>query len=69
MLCPECTRLLAHAWTKRSTCPLHPKPACKHCPTHCYHPTYRKQISRVMRESGKRLVLHGRLDYIFKLLF
>ncbi len=69
ILCPECSKLLAHAWVKRTTCPFNPKPACKHCPTHCYHPTYRAQIRKVMRESGKRIVLRGRLDYLFKLLF
>lgn len=68
-LCPTCTKLLAHALVKRSTCPLDPKPACKHCPQHCYHPTYREQIREVMKYSGSRLVLSGRLDYLFKLLF
>ncbi len=69
VLCPQCSKLLAHAWVKRTTCPLNPKPACKHCATHCYHPDYRKQIRDVMRESGRRIVLRGRLDYLFKLLF
>lgn len=68
-LCPECSKLLTHAWVKRATCPFDPKPACKHCPSHCYHPTYREQIRKVMRESGKRIVLRGRLDYLYKLLF
>jgi hypothetical protein len=31
-LCPQCTRLLTHAFVKRSHCPMNPKPACKHCP-------------------------------------
>lgn len=69
VLCPECSRLLKHAWVKRATCPLEPKPACKHCPSHCYHPTYRAQIREVMRDSGKRIVRRGRLDYLIKLLF
>jgi len=69
VLCPECTKLLKHAWVKRATCPLDPKPACKHCPSHCYHATYRARIREVMRDSGKRLVLRGRLDYLIKLLF
>lgn len=68
-LCPECAKLLAHAFTKRSHCPLHPKPQCKHCPSHCYHPTYRAQIREVMRFSGKKMLLAGRLDYLFHLLF
>ncbi len=69
VLCPQCARLLQHAWVKRATCPFDPKPACKHCPSHCYHPTYRQQIREVMRESGRRIVLRGRLDYLLKLLF
>lgn len=68
-LCGECTKLLMHSWIKRTTCPFDPKPACKHCPSHCYHPEYRRQIRRVMRDSGRRLVLHGRLDYLIKLLY
>ena len=43
-LCPECAKLLAHAFTKRIHCPMEPKPACKHCPQHCYHPRYRAAI-------------------------
>jgi len=69
VLCSECRKLLAHAFIKRSHCPMHPKPACKHCPSHCYHPTYREQIREVMRFSGKKMVLGGRLDYLFHLLF
>ena len=68
-LCDECKKLLTHAFVKRSTCPFNPKPACKHCTEHCYHPTYREQIKEVMKYSGKKLVLSGRIDYLFKLLF
>jgi hypothetical protein len=69
VLCPECTKLLAHAFVKRSHCPMHPKPMCKHCPNHCYHPTYRAQIREVMQFSGRKMLLSGRLDYLFHLLF
>jgi len=41
---------------------------CKHCPEHCYAPRYRAQIREVMRYSGPRLVLRGRLDYLWHLL-
>ncbi len=68
-LCPDCARLLAHAFMKRLYCPLDPKPACKHCPQHCYAPAYRARIREVMRYSGRRLVLSGRLDYVLHLLF
>lgn len=69
VLCGDCMKLLAHALTKRCHCPLSPKPACKHCPVHCYHPEYRRRIQEVMRYSGRRLVLSGRIDYLAKLLF
>lgn len=69
VLCPDCRKLLAHAFTKRSHCPMEPKPACKHCPNHCYHPTYRAQIREVMKYSGRKMLLGGRLDYLFHLLF
>ena len=68
-LCTECGKLLAHAFIKRTHCPMHPKPACKHCPSHCYHPAYRAQIREVMNYSGRKLLLSGRLDYLFHLLF
>jgi len=68
-LCDDCTRLLTHAFCKRAHCPLDPKPSCKHCTQHCYHPRYRAAIRDVMRYSGRRLVLSGRLDYLIKLLF
>ena len=68
-LCTPCQRLLTHAFIKRSMCPLDPKPACKHCPQHCYHPDYRARMREVMKFSGRSLVLSGRLDYLFRLLF
>ncbi len=68
-LCPSCAKLLAHALVKRLNCPMDPKPACKHCPRHCYHPKYRRLIQEVMKYSGRKLVLSGRLDYLFHLLF
>jgi hypothetical protein len=68
-LCPECTKLLAHAFVKRTHCPMNPKPMCKHCPNHCYHPAYRAQIREVMKVAGRKMVLSGRLDYLFHLLF
>ena len=69
VLCPECTKLLTHAFVKRTHCPMNPKPMCKHCPNHCYHPSYRAQIREVMKFSGRKMLLGGRLDYLFHLLF
>lgn len=67
-LCIECRKLLLHAFVKRSRCPLDPKPMCKHCPVHCYAPTYRAKIQEVMRFSGKKIVMGGRVDQLLHLL-
>lgn len=69
VLCAGCRKLLAHAFVKRTACPLDPKPMCKHCPQHCYAPAYRARMRAVMRYSGRRLVLSGRLHYLLHLLF
>jgi hypothetical protein len=68
-LCSSCSRLLHHALVKRCHCPMNPKPVCKHCPKHCYAPAYRQQIREVMAYSGRKLVMRGRLDYLWHLLF
>ena len=67
-LCPECTKLLAHAFVKRSHCPMDPKPQCKHCSNHCYAPAYQEKIRTVMQYSGRKMILSGRLDYLVHLL-
>jgi len=69
LLCASCRKLLAHAFVKRSTCPYDPKPSCKKCTTHCYGPAYRQQMRAVMKHSGRRLVMSGRLDYLIHLWF
>jgi Nitrous oxide-stimulated promoter len=68
-VCEDCNRLLCHALVKRTHCRMSPKPQCKHCPNHCYHPKYRLAIQEVMRYSGRKIMLHGRVDYLLHLLF
>ncbi len=68
-LCSKCAKLLAHAFVKRMHCPMDPKPACKRCPNHCYHPAYRKRMQDVMRYSGLRLIFSGRLSYLLHFFF
>jgi hypothetical protein len=68
-LCGECSRLLGHALVKRAHCPYDPKPMCKKCPTHCYSRQHRAEMREVMRYSGRKLVMSGRLDYLYHLLF
>jgi hypothetical protein len=68
-LCPDCASLLAHGVKKRSLCPLDPKPSCKSCHIHCYTPEYRQRIREIMAYFGKRMILRGRLDYLFHYWF
>ena len=63
-LCAECRKLLAHSFVKRTRCPLSPKPACRRCPDHCYHPRYRAEIRRVMKTTGWRFALRNPLEYL-----
>ena len=65
LLCQECAGLLEHGMMKRALCPLNPKPACKSCRIHCYTPAYRRKIREIMAYSGRKMVLHGRLDYLW----
>jgi len=66
--CPECLELLEYAIAKRMKCPLADKPACKHCQIHCYRAGMREKIREIMRFSGKKLVLRGRLDLLLHYL-
>ena len=68
-LCGECAGLLEYALKKRRRCPLDPKPTCKKCHIHCYGREYRARIREVMSFSGRRMILRGRLDYLWHYLF
>jgi hypothetical protein len=67
--CPECREFLEYAVTRRLKCPLDPKPTCKHCPVHCYRPGHREKVREIMRFSGRRLILRGRLDLLWHYFF
>lgn len=69
VLCKECAGLLEHGMQKRALCSLDPKPACKNCHIHCYPPEYRQRIREIMAYSGKKMVLRGRLDYLWHYYF
>ena len=68
-LCLDCTAILAHGISKRSRCPLEPKPTCKRCHIHCYSKEYRARIREIMAFSGRKMLLRGRLDYLWHYLF
>ena len=68
-LCSECRSLFLHGAAKRVLCPYDPKPRCKKCPTPCYRPGYRETVRAVMRDSGLRMILRGRVDLLYKYFF
>lgn len=67
--CEACAAFLAYAIQRRIVCPLDPKPACKHCPVHCYKPDMREKVREVMRFAGPYLMKRGRLDLLWRYLF
>lgn len=68
-LCDECTKMLTHGTAKRLICPKEPKPYCKDCDIHCYAPGYRERVREIMRYSGKKMIMRGRLDMIYHYYF
>lgn len=68
-ICRECSDLLEHGIRKRTLCPLDPKPSCKKCHIHCYGKEYRQKIREIMSFSGRKLLLRGRIDYLWHYLF
>jgi hypothetical protein len=70
MVCQECASFLEYAITKRLNCPLEAeKPSCKHCRIHCYTPQQREKVREIMSYSGRKLMLQGRLDYVWHYFF
>ncbi len=69
LLCPDCRTLVEYALEKRRKCPLDPKPSCKQCHIHCYSREYRARIREIMAFSGRRMIMRGRLDYLWHYLF
>jgi hypothetical protein len=64
-LCSECQILLEYSHQRLEQCRYQEdKPTCRVCPVHCYRPTMRTAIRRVMRFSGPRLALRAPLDWI-----
>jgi hypothetical protein len=58
-LCAECARLADYAAARRGRCPWgEDKPACAHCPTHCYERGMREAVRMVMRFSGPRMLVY-----------
>ena len=69
-LCSECSGFVEYAINKRQKCPLEvEKPSCKHCRIHCYAEKQRAMVKQIMAWSGRRMILRGRLDYIWHYFF
>lgn len=69
-LCPECAAFLEYAVTKRLKCPLETeKPTCKHCRIHCYDKPRREKVREIMAYAGRKLMMRGRLDYLWHYFF
>jgi hypothetical protein len=65
-LCEDCRKLVLYGAVMRIKCPMDPKPECKYCPDHCYHPKYRKQVREVMRFAWRHMLKRGRIDLVIK---
>ena len=69
-ICLECAEFLEYAITKRFKCPLEAeKPSCKNCHIHCYAGPQRMKIKEIMAYAGRRLMMRGRVDYIWPYYF
>jgi len=69
-ICLECALITEYAVNKRLKCPLEKeKPSCKHCRVHCYAAVKRKKIREIMAYSGRKMIMRGRLDYLWRYLF
>ena len=56
-VCEQCLALIKHAQQKLDRCVYgDKKPACKHCPIHCYKPQFRLQAQVVMRYAGPKML-------------
>lgn len=59
VLCEVCEDLKEFALKRLSLCPFgEEKGACSNCSIHCYRPEHRKKIKKVMRYSGKWMLLY-----------
>jgi hypothetical protein len=56
-LCEKCSELYEYAMVRLDKCKYgDDKPTCAKCPTHCYKPSMREEVRKVMRYSGPRMM-------------
>ena len=64
-LCSECNELLEYSHQRLEQCQFQEnKPTCRKCPVHCYRPTMRDMVRKVMRYSGPRYAFRAPVDWI-----
>ena len=68
LLCRECAEMVEYAMERRRKCPLDPKPSCRKCRIHCYGRDKREKIRKIMAFAGRRMILRGRIDYLWHYL-
>jgi hypothetical protein len=55
-LCESCTDVLNYAYKRIDRCVFKEmKPACNHCPIHCFKPDYKEKMREIMRYAGPRM--------------
>lgn len=70
MVCADCAAFMAYAISKRLKCPLEAeKPTCKHCRVHCYDKARREKVREIMSYAGRKLMMRGRVDYLWHYFF
>jgi len=56
-LCEKCADLAGYARKRNARCIFGDrKPVCNACKVHCYKPSYREEIRKVMRFAGPRMI-------------
>ena len=58
VFCKECEELATYAESRALNCKFgNKKPVCGKCKIHCYKPSMREEIKKVMRYSGPRMII------------
>ena len=64
--CSECSEIQNYALERLHFCPYQEgKTSCKNCPIHCYKPSMKDEVKRIMRFSGPRMALRHPILTIF----
>ncbi len=64
--CQECSEIQNYALERLYYCPYQEgKTSCKNCPIHCYKPSMKDEVKKVMRFAGPRMVLRHPILTVF----